>query len=76
LQFRVSNSGVEISPYELSRIFDKFYRISGIDRWKQGGTGLGLALVQKLTEHLGGKIWVESSSNETCFIVELPLTCH
>jgi len=76
VQFNVSNSGVEISPHELARVFDKFYRISGIDRWKQGGTGLGLALVQKLTEHLGGKIWVESGSNQTCFTVELPLDCH
>jgi signal transduction histidine kinase len=51
LQLRVSNSGVEIPQKELSRIFEKFYRIPSSDRWKQGGTGLGLALVQRLTEH-------------------------
>lgn len=73
LRITVSNSGVEIPPQELSRIFDKFYRVPGVDRWKQGGTGLGLALVQKLTEHLGGTIQVESVFSYTCFSVLLPL---
>ncbi len=68
----VCNSGVEIPPHELEHIFDKFYRVPGIDRWKQGGTGLGLALVQKMIEHLGGRIRVESASNQTRFTVELP----
>lgn len=70
----VCNSGVEIPANELSHIFEKFYRVPGIDRWKQGGTGLGLALVQKMTEHLGGKIYVESGANQTCFTVELPVS--
>ncbi|WP_347277293.1 ATP-binding protein [Leptolyngbya sp. FACHB-671] len=70
---QVSNSGVEIPAEELPRIFEKFYRIPGSDRWKQGGTGLGLALVQKLVEHLGAEICVESTANLTCFIVKLPI---
>ena len=72
-QFRVSNSGVEIPANELPRIFDKFYRIRRDDRWQRGGTGLGLALVQKLTEHLGGTLVAESVFNQTTFTVELPL---
>lgn len=74
LQFQVINSGVEIPSSELPRIFDKFYRIPSNDPWKQGGTGLGLALVQKLTKHLGGTIGVESGSNRTCFAIQLPLS--
>lgn len=70
----VSNSGVEIPEAELSHVFDKFYRIPSNDPWKQGGTGLGLALVKKLTKHLGGRIWVESAAGQTCFTVELPLS--
>lgn len=73
IQISVSNSGVEIPSNELPRIFEKFYRIQAHDIWNQGGTGLGLALVQQLVTHLGGKIFVESSAQQTCFIVELPL---
>jgi signal transduction histidine kinase len=72
IQLSVSNSGVEIPAGELPRVFDKFYRVPSADPWKQGGTGLGLALVKKLTAHLGGRIWVESRSARTCFTIELP----
>jgi PAS domain S-box-containing protein len=73
IQFQVINSGVEIPHSELPRIFDKFYRIPSNEPWKQGGTGLGLALVQKLIKHLGGTIDVESGSNLTCFTIQLGL---
>jgi len=69
----VCNTGVEIPAAELSRVFEKFYRITSSDRWKRGGTGLGLALVQKLVEQLGGSIWVESRAMQTTFTVELPM---
>lgn len=69
---QVSNSGVEISAGELSRVFDKFYRVPNHDPWKHGGTGLGLALVKKLVESLGGRVQVISESGQTCFTVELP----
>jgi PAS domain S-box-containing protein len=74
IQFQVINSGVEIPSSELPHIFDKFYRIPSNDPWKQGGTGLGLALVQKITKYLGGTIEVESGSNRTCFAIQLPLS--
>jgi PAS domain S-box-containing protein len=73
MQIQVSNDGVEIPVSELPRIFDKFYRIPSNDPWKQGGTGLGLALVQKLTKYMGGTIKAESGSNRTCFTMQLPL---
>lgn len=73
LTLRVSNSGVEIPDSELGRVFDRFYRIPNNDPWKHGGTGLGLALVKKLAECLGGKIWAESGNGSTHFILRLPL---
>ncbi len=74
IELQVRNSGTEIPAGELSRIFEKFYRIPSGDRWKQGGTGLGLALVQRLAEHLGGVIRVESAYEQTSFIVNLPVS--
>lgn len=68
--FSISNP-VEIPAEELPRIFDKFYRVPNLDAWKQGGTGLGLALVQKLVEQLQGTIFVESSGGWTTFTVQL-----
>lgn len=73
LQFTITNTGTEIPVSEIPRIFDKFYRIPSNDPWKQGGTGLGLALVKKLTKHMGGQISVVSRSNQTSFTVSFPL---
>ena len=72
VQFVLTNTGVTIPAEERSRIFDKFYRVPSADPWKQGGTGLGLALVQKLCRYLGGEIAVRSDDQRTCFTVTLP----
>jgi signal transduction histidine kinase len=72
LELSVCNTGSEILATELTRIFEKFYRIPKSDRWKQGGTGLGLALVQELVKQLGGEIRVESAAMQTIFTIELP----
>lgn len=73
LQLTVSNSGTHISEEELVHIFDKFYRVSGGDLWKQGGTGLGLALARKQVEYVGGSIWAKSNALGVHFVVDLPL---
>lgn len=70
VSFEVSNE-TEIPATELSRIFEKFYRIPNADPWKQGGTGLGLALVQKLVEQLEGELQVTSDKGWTTFTVLL-----
>jgi len=74
LQLQVTNTGVEIPASELGQIFEKFYRIPNNDPWKHGGTGLGLALVKRLVEHLGGTIWAESGNGATWFMVKLALS--
>lgn len=70
---RVINSGAEIPAEAIDQVFSKFYRVPNNDPWKHGGTGLGLALAKKMTEHLGGEIHVESANHVTCFTVTLPL---
>jgi signal transduction histidine kinase/FixJ family two-component response regulator len=72
LVIRVCNSGVEIPEDERDRVFDKFYRIPRNDPWKHGGTGLGLALVKRLTERLGATIAVENVRDQTVFAVRFP----
>lgn len=71
--FTVSNEA-EIPAEALPHLFNRFYRVPQGDRWQQGGTGLGLALVQKLVERLGGSIQVTSESGWTQFTIEIPTT--
>ncbi|MEO0803323.1 MAG: ATP-binding protein [Cyanobacteria bacterium J06642_2] len=80
LQVRVAEAGLEFNvintatlPAEtLPHLFEKFYRVSSMDRRNQGGTGLGLSLVKEMVEQLHGKIVVESVNNRTTFSVWLP----
>lgn len=69
--FKVINQAA-IPPAELSRIFEKFYRIPKNDPWQQGGTGLGLALIKKLVETLQGEIESSSEGGWTTLTVRLP----
>lgn len=72
---KVTNTGRAISEEEATYIFDKFRRGKG--RWT-AGTGLGLALVKSLVQHLNGAIAVESlpisdsEQSEICFTLTLP----
>ncbi|MEH1841843.1 MAG: GAF domain-containing sensor histidine kinase [Nostoc sp.] len=72
---KVTNTGRGISQEEATYIFDKFRRGKG--RWSPG-TGLGLALVKSLVQHLNGAIAVESlpildsEHSEICFTLTLP----
>nr|WP_277881728.1 ATP-binding protein [Phormidium sp. FACHB-592] len=72
LQLTIMNTRVEIPAHELPRLFDRFYRLNS-DRWEHGGTGLGLALVQKMTAYLGGTIVAESSGGKTSFTLTVPI---
>jgi signal transduction histidine kinase len=64
----------EISPQHLPHIFEQFYRVPGGDRAKQGGSGLGLSIVQKLVQHLNGEIEVASTGGWTEFEIKLPVS--
>jgi signal transduction histidine kinase len=62
----------EIPFADLPHIFDKFYRVIQVDRYKHGGTGLGLALVKKLVEQVGGSIQADSANGWTIFTLRVP----
>ncbi|MFS0517053.1 GAF domain-containing protein [Nostoc sp. UIC 10607] len=73
VELNISNSGLELTSNELSRIFEPFYHLSKHDPWKHSGTGLELALVQKMVRHLGGSIYVASEAGQTIFTIKFPL---
>ena len=69
----VADSGVGIPPEDVSRIFDELYR--GSNARGTEGSGLGLALVNRITVLHGGGVGVRSSQNEprgTVFTIRLP----
>ena len=74
----VANTGAGIAPEELPHIFDKFRRGQGVTDRAVPGTGLGLALVQYLVEHINGTIEVKSEPTKqtttflTTFSLKLP----
>ncbi len=62
VELEVADTGIGITPEELPRIFDDFYRGMKVDA---EGAGLGLSIAKKIVEAHGGKIWVESPCPET-----------
>jgi PAS domain S-box-containing protein len=71
----VADQGVGIPPEALSKLFGKFYRVNNEDTRSIGGTGLGLALVKKIIEAHGGRVWVESTPGKgSTFFFSLPAT--
>lgn len=64
LQFSVRDSGIGIPSEKLDILFESFTQVDSSTTRKYGGSGLGLAICAKLTEIMGGKIWVESEVNQ------------
>jgi len=62
IMISIADHGPGIPTYDLERIFDKFYRVSGAKRRNSSvmGTGLGLAVCRGLVEAHGGRIWAEN----------------
>ncbi|MBD1929742.1 GAF domain-containing protein [Trichocoleus sp. FACHB-90] len=75
----LTNTGACISPTEVEHIFEKFRRGQVAIQNAIQGTGLGLALVKSLVQHINGAIALTScsiedtQSCETCFTLTLPL---
>lgn len=68
--FEVSDNGVGLTEKEKDKIFEPFNKVKTLAR---EGSGVGLSIVKRLVEGLGGQIWVESEKGKgTRFFVFIP----
>jgi two-component system phosphate regulon sensor histidine kinase PhoR len=74
VQIVVSDTGIGIPKEDLTRIFERFYKVDKARSRSSGGTGLGLSIVKHLVDLHGGTIHVDSVVGvETSFTIELPI---
>jgi signal transduction histidine kinase/ligand-binding sensor domain-containing protein/ActR/RegA family two-component response regulator len=75
--FAVNDSGIGLSPDQVSRLFQKFSQAGSSASRKHGGTGLGLVISKGLAERMAGRLDVESRPGAgSCFRFYVPLeTC-
>ena len=73
VKISVSDTGPGIPRHDLTKIFDDFYRVDSDLTRTTGGTGIGLALVKKLVNLMGGSVRAENNDGPGCTItISLP----
>ena len=73
VEIRISDTGVGIPAEDLSRIFERFYRVDKARSREVGGTGLGLSIVKHAIDQMNGSVAVESQLGKgSTFILTLP----
>jgi signal transduction histidine kinase len=74
VQVAVEDSGIGVPAEHHARIFDPFFQVDNSSTREFGGTGLGLNIVKRFVEALGGSVWVESDEGQGArFYFTLPL---
>jgi signal transduction histidine kinase/CheY-like chemotaxis protein len=78
VEITVSDTGVGIAPDFLPFVFDRFRQGDGSSARRQGGLGLGLAIVRHLTEMHGGSVLAQSPGPDqgATFVLRLPLVAQ
>ncbi|MGV7222211.1 MAG: PAS domain S-box protein [Nitrospinales bacterium] len=74
IQISIQDQGLGLTEEQISRIFEKFYRVDSSNTAIQG-TGLGMTIVKYILEAHGGKIWIDSELNKgTTINFSIPIT--
>jgi len=74
ITYSIIDTGPGIAPEDRAALFDAFRQSSAADAQKDGGVGLGLAIVARLTEALGGQLDISGAPGHgTAFMVTLPV---
>jgi len=75
LKIAVRDQGPGLSEADQAKLFKKFARLASRPTGGESSIGLGLAIVDRIVQHLGGRVWVETIPGEgATFRVELPVT--
>jgi PAS domain S-box-containing protein len=75
LTFRVTDTGIGMTPEQLGRLFQPFTQADASTTRKYGGTGLGLAISRRFCEMMGGTVSATSEPGKgSTFVVRLPAT--
>ena len=73
IEVAVSDTGVGMTPVQLSKLFEEFTQADVSTAQRFGGTGLGLAISRKLARMMGGDVTVTSEPGKgSAFTVRLP----
>jgi signal transduction histidine kinase/HPt (histidine-containing phosphotransfer) domain-containing protein len=79
IHFAVQDTGIGIAHDKQDRLFKQFSQVDGSTTRHYGGTGLGLAISKRLTELMGGRIWVVSEAGQGAafhFIIPFDVDPH
>lgn len=73
VEIAVSDNGIGLSPDDVNRVFERFYRVDYARSRETGGTGLGLSIVNEIVQGHGGEVDVWSKLGQgSTFTLRIP----